>query len=170
MPKSRTTPSRNSFAKERATITLGAGNAKDTNAAIHTIDPWPPYVGNTRIPGDGRRATSAIQRMYRNPNPFERQDQSGDAGASSGAGATGAPTPPLIWDWSPDTRSSHSPEIDRNRNKGHSPHAKFGFKPNVALRCVPSPNCLDGADLQSAVAFPPRNGNGGERPHSSWCS
>ena len=37
------------------TILLGAGNAKDTNAAIHTITPWPPYVGNTHIPIDGRR-------------------------------------------------------------------------------------------------------------------
>jgi hypothetical protein len=78
------------YLQRSVTITLGAGNAKDTNAAVHTIDPWPPYVGYTRIPGDGRSATSAIQRMYRNPNPFERQDQSGDAGASSGASGTGA--------------------------------------------------------------------------------
>jgi hypothetical protein len=78
------------YLQRSVTITLGAGNAKDTNAAIHTIDPRPPYVGYTRIPGDGRRATSAIERMYRNPNPFERQDQSGDAGASSGASGTGA--------------------------------------------------------------------------------
>src|ERR1700733_6351302 len=72
------------------TITPGAGNAKDANAAVHTIDPWPPYVGYTRIPGDGRRATAAIQRMYRVPNPFERQDMSGDTGGNSGGSAAGA--------------------------------------------------------------------------------
>lgn len=55
------------------TILLGAGNAKDANAAIHTITPWPPYVGNTRIHIDGRRSVGAVERMHRNPNPFERQ-------------------------------------------------------------------------------------------------
>jgi len=77
------------YLQRSVTITLGAGNAKDTNAAIHTIDPWPPYVGYTRIPGDGRRATAAIQRMYRVPSPFARQDSSGDAGENAGAGAAG---------------------------------------------------------------------------------
>ena len=77
------------YLQRSVTITLGAGNAKDTNAAVHTIDPWPPYVGYTRIPGDGRRATAAIQRMYRVPNPFERQDMSGDTGANSGGSAAG---------------------------------------------------------------------------------
>jgi hypothetical protein len=56
-------------------IAPGAGNAQDANAAIQTIDPWPPYVGNTRIPGDGRRAVNAIERMYRVPNPFASQGQ-----------------------------------------------------------------------------------------------
>jgi hypothetical protein len=65
------------------TILLGAGNAKDTNAAIHTITPWPPYVGNTRIPIDGRRSVGAIERMHRVPNPFERQ------GAERPPGSTG---------------------------------------------------------------------------------
>jgi hypothetical protein len=77
------------YLQRSVTITLGAGNAKDANAAIHTIDPWPPYVGYTRIPGDGRHATAAIQKMYRYPNPFERQDQSGDEGANSGASGAG---------------------------------------------------------------------------------
>jgi hypothetical protein len=77
------------YLQRSVTITLGAGNAKDTNAAVHTVDPWPPYVGYTRIPGDGRRATAAIQRMYRVPNPFERQDMSGDTGGNSGGSAAG---------------------------------------------------------------------------------
>jgi len=44
------------------TITLGAGNAKDANAATHVIDPWPPYVGNRRIPGNGERMSGAVER------------------------------------------------------------------------------------------------------------
>jgi len=44
------------------TITLSAGNAKDANAAIHVIDPWPPYVYNTHIPGDGQRMADAVVR------------------------------------------------------------------------------------------------------------
>jgi len=65
------------------TILLGAGNAKDANAAIHTITPWPPYVGNTRIPIDGRRSVGAVERMHRVPEPFQRQ------GAERGFGVTG---------------------------------------------------------------------------------
>ncbi len=64
------------------TITPGAGNAKDANAAIHTIDPWPPYVGYTRIPGNGRESVDAVGRMYRQPSPF--------AGRASGAGVGGS--------------------------------------------------------------------------------
>lgn len=63
------------------TILLGAGDAKDANAAIHTITPWPPYVGNTHIPIDGRRSVGAVEQMHRVPNPFERQ----------GSGSTGVP-------------------------------------------------------------------------------
>ncbi len=65
------------------TILLGAGNAKDANAAIHTITPWPPYVGNTRIRVDGRRAVDSVEGMHRVPNPFVRQ------GAGTGSAITG---------------------------------------------------------------------------------
>lgn len=43
-------------------ITIGAGNAKEVNAASQVIDPWPPHVGNRRIPANGDRMTGAIQR------------------------------------------------------------------------------------------------------------
>lgn len=49
------------------TITMSAGNAKEVNSAIHTIDPWPPYVNNRRIPANGERMTGAIQRYQRPP-------------------------------------------------------------------------------------------------------
>lgn len=69
------------YLQRGVTISLGAGNAADANAAIQTIDPWPRYVGNTRIPGNGRRAVDSVERMYRVPNPFGRE---GSAGGSSG--------------------------------------------------------------------------------------
>jgi hypothetical protein len=54
-------------------ITLGAGNAKDVNAATHVIDPWPRYVGNRRIPANGDRMSRAVERYrtgsYMRPAP-----------------------------------------------------------------------------------------------------
>jgi hypothetical protein len=71
------------------TILLGAGNAKDVNAAIHTITPWPPYVGNTHIPIDGRRSVDALERMYQKPSPFERQfNASGTSVPGTATGST----------------------------------------------------------------------------------
>ena len=43
------------------TITPTAGNAQAANAAIQTIDPWPRYAFNTRIPGNGERMVHAIK-------------------------------------------------------------------------------------------------------------
>jgi hypothetical protein len=74
------------------TITPGAGNARDANAAIHTIDPWPPYAGYTRIPGNGREAAGAVGRMYRIPSPFAPRASGGAAvigGAATGGASTG---------------------------------------------------------------------------------
>ncbi len=71
------------------TITPGAGNARDTNSAIHTIDPWPPYAGYIRIPGNGRELVGSVVKMYRNPSPFVRSGNGGAAGgASIGGGAS----------------------------------------------------------------------------------
>ena len=84
------------------TILLGAGNAKDANAAIHTITPWPPYVGNTRIPIDGRRSVGAVERMHRVPQPFERQGgqrslgisvTNGEGAAASSSVGSASPNP-----------------------------------------------------------------------------
>ncbi|MBV9051292.1 MAG: hypothetical protein JO196_02740 [Hyphomicrobiales bacterium] len=43
-------------------ITLSAGNAEKSNEAIHIIDPWPRYVYDTHIPGDGQRMAVAVDR------------------------------------------------------------------------------------------------------------
>ena len=45
-------------------MTPDGGNANDANAAIHTIDPWPPYARHTRIPGNGRESVGAVHQMY----------------------------------------------------------------------------------------------------------
>jgi hypothetical protein len=50
------------YTKRRDTITLAAGDAQNWNKVVHTTDPWPPYVMNTHIPGDGRRTAQVIQR------------------------------------------------------------------------------------------------------------
>jgi hypothetical protein len=81
------------YAERIITITPGAGNAKDANAAIHTIDPWPAYAGYTRIPGRGEHAVSSIVRLNRFPNPFLAQQPGfgvGPSGGSIGTGVGGA--------------------------------------------------------------------------------
>src|SRR6185437_4063859 len=77
------------YLKRSDTILLGAGNAKDTNAAIHTITPWPPYAYRTQIPGDGRRAVGSVERMYSTPDPFERQGTAAHVGTAGPGGEPG---------------------------------------------------------------------------------
>lgn len=43
-------------------IAAGAGNAKAVNSVTHMLDPWPPYAGNRRIPGNGQRMSGAVER------------------------------------------------------------------------------------------------------------
>lgn len=69
------------------TISPDGGNAKDTNAAIHTIDPWPPYVGKTHISQEGRAAVNAVERMYTKCDPFPQVATLG--GSTGGTGGTG---------------------------------------------------------------------------------
>jgi hypothetical protein len=57
------------YFERKDTIVSGAGDAKDVNAATHIIDPWPRYVGNRRIPGNGQRMTGAVGR-YRMNRPW----------------------------------------------------------------------------------------------------
>jgi hypothetical protein len=74
-------------------ITLGAGDAKAVNAATHIIDPWPRYVGNRRIPGNGDRLSRAVERYrqgsYRPPAPPISPYSIGGYGGASGGGGFG---------------------------------------------------------------------------------
>ena len=57
------------YFERKDTIVSGAGDARDVNAATHIIDPWPPYVGNRQIPGNGERMAGAVER-YRTNRPW----------------------------------------------------------------------------------------------------
>jgi hypothetical protein len=90
------------YLQRSVTISMGAGNDQDANAAIHTITPWPPLVGDRRIIVDGRRAVDSVERMYRVPNPFDHQSSEGGIGSgtssgtsSNSVGLTGAPVTPM---------------------------------------------------------------------------
>jgi hypothetical protein len=67
-------------------ISTSAGNANDANEAIQTITPWPRYSGDRRIPLQGRQAVDTVERMYREPDPFQEGQ-----GARGGGGPSGAP-------------------------------------------------------------------------------
>jgi hypothetical protein len=77
-------------------ITAGAGNAKEVNAVTHTIDPWPRYVRNTRIPASGERMSGAVDRYRRGrlqfaPPPIAPiYTTTGEGLRATGAGVTGA--------------------------------------------------------------------------------
>src|SRR5262245_45467132 len=86
------------YLERKDTIVSGAGDAKDVNAATHIIDPWPPYVGNRRIPADGERMSRAVERYqqgsYRLPAPPVFPifgGVVGITGAGAGAGGGGGP-------------------------------------------------------------------------------
>jgi hypothetical protein len=74
-------------------ITLGAGDAKAVNAATHVIDPWPRYVGNRRIPGNGDRLSRAVERYrqgsYRQPAPPISPYAAGGYGVGGGGFGSG---------------------------------------------------------------------------------
>jgi hypothetical protein len=65
------------YLERRDTITLAAGDAQNWNKVVHTADPWPPYVMNNHIPGDGKRTAQVIQRYSTGNSP------EGGAGAAA---------------------------------------------------------------------------------------
>ena len=74
-------------------ITLGEGDANAVNTATHVIDPWPRYVGNRRIPGNGDRLSRAVERYrqgsYRQPAPPISPYGTGAGGGGFGGGGLG---------------------------------------------------------------------------------
>ena len=49
------------YLQRKDTVTLSAGDASRANAVAQTIHPWPPGVGNRKIPMEGSRAVRAIE-------------------------------------------------------------------------------------------------------------
>ncbi|MGL3110409.1 hypothetical protein [Bradyrhizobium sp. BR 1432] len=60
------------------TITMSAGNAKEVNAATHTIHPWPRNVGDRRIAYDARRVGAAVSRYGNTQQPVDQLPDMGD--------------------------------------------------------------------------------------------
>jgi hypothetical protein len=57
------------YTKRQDTVTAAAGDAQDWNKTIHIADPWPPYVMNTQITGDGQRVAGVIKRYSAGTQP-----------------------------------------------------------------------------------------------------
>jgi hypothetical protein len=64
------------YVRRTDTIVPDAGEAMKVNAATHVVDPWPRYVGDRRIPIDGERMVTAVQRTH-------RPDQQGRGGGAA---------------------------------------------------------------------------------------
>src|SRR6266852_485230 len=77
------------YFQRKDAVTMSAGNAKAVNAATHVIDPWPRYVGNTRIPANSERMVGAVQRYQRSGAASSQ----GQIGQAAGPGGPGAPPP-----------------------------------------------------------------------------
>jgi type IV pilus biogenesis protein CpaD/CtpE len=52
----------NQYAERKDSITLGAGDAVASNAALQITNPWPRYSNDTTIAMDGERIARAVAR------------------------------------------------------------------------------------------------------------
>ena len=74
------------------TITLSAGDAKQTNAVTHTIHPWPSYVGDRRIVAEAAKTRGAIVRYRSGTQPRDPLPLISDKGLPLGIGGATAAT------------------------------------------------------------------------------
>jgi hypothetical protein len=75
------------YLERRDTVTLGAGDAQNWNKVVHTAEPWPRYVMDTHIPGDGQRTAVVIRRYSTGTGGAESSQAAGSAaGGAGGAG------------------------------------------------------------------------------------
>ena len=72
-------------------ITVRHGNAVAHNIAVQTIDPWPRYVGNSRIEIDGERLYLGVKRYKANKSipPRGLSTQTISVTPNNGASITG---------------------------------------------------------------------------------
>ncbi len=80
------------YLKRRDTVTLEAGDAQAWNKVVHTADPWPPYVGDTQIEGDGQRVARVMQRYSTGAGAASQAEKppASDASGSSGEASKSA--------------------------------------------------------------------------------
>ena len=88
------------YFERKDTIVSGAGDARDVNAATHIIDPWPRYVGNRRIPGNGDRIVAGGRTLP--PGIVQAASaadlhRSGPSGSGIGGGAGGGVRVVAAW-------------------------------------------------------------------------
>lgn len=90
-----------SYLQRKDTVTLSAGDANRVNAMTQALHPWPPGVGDRRIPMEGSRAVGAIA-TYNCPNPkqgplttttqSQTQATAGGGAVTNSTAQTGRPT------------------------------------------------------------------------------
>jgi hypothetical protein len=95
------------YVQRTDTVIFGAGNAQDVNAATQTIDPWPRYVGDRRIPANGARMVGAVER-YEGSGRTQTQAPGGAANGAGGAPPSGATGAPSLYPLSPVTPGGSS--------------------------------------------------------------
>ena len=61
------------------TITMSAGDAKQTNAVAQTIHPWPRYVGDRKLAYDARRVGGAVTRYGNTKQPVDQLPDIGES-------------------------------------------------------------------------------------------
>ena len=86
------------YLQRKDTVTLSAGDANRANAVAQTLHPWPPGVGDRRIPMQGTRAARAMDCYKQGSGQELVSDQKGSApnqqniagggGSASGGGAS----------------------------------------------------------------------------------
>jgi hypothetical protein len=75
------------YLKRSDTVSLSAGETQAWNRVVHVADPWPPYVMDTHIPGDGRRTSGVIQR-YSTGNAGAESEQPSDPTKDASGGSS----------------------------------------------------------------------------------
>lgn len=83
------------YGQRTDSVTIGAGNAKEANSAIHAVDPRPRVSRNRNIPANGERMSRVIRR-YEDVTKLQEAapmimgaDSAGGGGSGSGSSSSG---------------------------------------------------------------------------------
>jgi len=75
----------------RDTVSFHAGDAIESNKAVHIIDPWPPAAADRSLASDGQRMQRAVDRYRTNKTTPLQTTSTSSAGYQqpTGGGAAG---------------------------------------------------------------------------------